>query len=46
MQSMKVIANSRWRAIRAKTSPCEGWLRFPVVKSEVPSRLGIFDIAG
>ena len=32
---------SRWRAIRAKKSPCEGWLRFPVGQKRSSSRLVI-----
>jgi hypothetical protein len=32
---------SRWRAIRAKKSPCEGWLRFLVGQKRSSSRLVI-----
>ena len=32
---------SRWRAIRAKKSPCEGWLRFIVGQKRSSSRLVI-----
>ena len=36
------IQGSRWRAIRAKKSPCEGWLRFLVGQKRSSSRLVIF----
>jgi hypothetical protein len=40
IQSMRFQAEgSRWRAIRAKKSPCEGWLRFLVGQKRSSSRL-------
>jgi hypothetical protein len=30
-----IVQGSRWRAIRAKKSPCEGWLHFIIGQSEV-----------